>query len=138
MNLQENITRIKKMMGIHEEMKIDDWGRLHDEENKIVYPYKKISKLIDWFESEFGDYAKQQGWSIFSSDTDIPKIKYKPEEGNKYNIFFQVQRIDDPEEGEAITGRLKNDQQAEELAKKTGLMIDEFGVVIGWDGESFL
>ena len=90
MNLQENITRIKKMMGIHEEMKIDDWGRLHDEENKIVYPYKKISKLIDWFESEFGDYAKQQGWSIFSSDTDIPKIKYKP---GIFGLNFAFQKM---------------------------------------------
>jgi hypothetical protein len=41
-------------------------------------------------------------------------------------------------EGEAKFGRLKSDLVADELAKKTGLMLDEYGVVIGWNGESFL
>jgi len=122
---------------VNEDMKIDDWGRLHDEDAKIVYPYRKIAKFLDWYEKEWGKYAEEQGWFIVTSDTDQPKIKYKPEEGNKFNLFFQVQRIDDPMEGEAITGRLKNDFEAEELAKKTGLMLDEFGVVIGWEGERF-
>jgi hypothetical protein len=121
-----------------ESMNVDDWGRLHDEDSKIVYPYKKIAKFLDWYEQEWGQYAKEQGWFIVTSDTDVPKVKYKPEEGNKYNLFFQVQRIDDPMEGEAKFGRLKSDMVADELAKKTGLMLDEYGVVIGWNGESFL
>lgn len=135
MKLNEELNRIRTLM---ENMKVDDWGRLHDEDNKITYPYKKIAKFLKWYEQEWGSYAEEQGWFIVTSDTDTPKIKYKAEEGNKYNLFFQVQRIDDPMEGEAKFGRLKNDSEADELAKKTGLMLDEFGVVIGWEGESFL
>lgn len=123
---------------IYESMKVDDWGRLHDEEAKIIYPYKRIAKFVNWFDKEYGDYAQKQGWFIVTSDTDTPKVRYKPEEGNKYNLFFQVQRIDDPMEGEALFGKLRSDLVADELAKKLGIELDEFGVVIGWKGESFL
>jgi len=123
---------------IYETMKVDDWGRLHDEEAKIIYPYKRIAKFVNWFDKEYGDYAQKQGWFIVTSDTDTPKVRYKPEEGNKYNLFFQVQRIEDPMEGEALFGKLKSDLVADELAKKLGIELDEFGVVIGWKGESFL
>jgi hypothetical protein len=119
-------------------MKVDDWGRLHDEDVKITYPYKKIARFLNWFEKEWGNYAEEQGWFIVTSDTDLPKVKYKAEEGNKYNLFFQVQRIDDPMEGEALTGKLKNDLEAEELAKKIGLVLDEYGVVIGWQNDIFI
>lgn len=77
-------------------MNVDDYGRLHDQESKKIYPYKKISKLVNWFEKEYGDYAAKQGWSIFTSDSDLPKIKYKNEPNNKYNLFFQVQRLMTP------------------------------------------
>jgi hypothetical protein len=133
MNLQEQISRMKSMM---ESMSVDSWGRLHDEDSKIHYPYQKISKFIDWFNEEYGDYSEKQGWAIFHSDTDLPKIKYNSDD--KYGAFFQVQRIDDPDADEALFGKLKDDDQADELAKKLGLMLDEYGVVIGWDGESFL
>ena len=123
---------------LREEMNVDDFGRLHDEESKKEYPYKRIAKLVKWFDSEYGNYASKQGWSIFTSDSHLPKIKYKNEPENKYNLFFQVQRIDDPIEGEAIGGRLKNDSEAIELAKKLGLLLDEYGVIIGWDGESYI
>ena len=145
MKLLENISRIREVMGVipknknlYEDMKVDDWGRLHDEDVKITYPYKKIARFLNWFEKEWGNYAEEQGWFIVTSDTDLPKVKYKPEEGNKYNLFFQVQRIDDPMEGEALTGKLKNDLEAEELAKKIGLVLDEYGVVIGWQNDIFI
>lgn len=125
-------------MGLHEDMKIDDWGRLHDEESKIVYPHKKIGKFVDWFQKEYGDYASKQGWAIFDSDTELPNTKYKSESGNKFHSYYQVQRLDSPEEGEALFGKLKNDHQADVLAKKLGLVLDEFGVVIGWNGENFI
>ena len=41
-------------------------------------------------------------------------------------------------EGEALTGKLKNDLEAEELAKKIGLVLDEYGVVIGWQNDIFI
>lgn len=123
---------------VNEDMKVDSFGRLQDEETKILYPYNKIGKLVDWFQSEYGDYAEKQGWSIFDSDTEVPHIKYKFEPSNKNKSVYQVQRFDDPEEGQALFGRLKNDYEADDLARKLGLMVDEYGVVIGWDGQSFL
>lgn len=122
----------------NESMKIDDFGRLHDEESKIIYPYSKIKKFVDWFNKEYGDYAQKQGWAIFDSDTELPDTKYKMEPGRKFRSYFQIQRLDSPSEGEALFGKLTNDYEADELAKKLGIMVDEFGVVIGWDGENFL
>jgi hypothetical protein len=138
MNLQEQISRIKSIMNLNEYMKIDDWGRLHDEENKILYPHKKIKNFVEWFQEEYGDYVAKQGWGIFDSDSFQPHIKYKFEPNMEYGTVFQVERLDFPEEGEALFGQLKNDFQAEELAKKLGLILDEFGVVIGWGGELFI
>ncbi len=144
-NLNENKDKMKQFLNdkfgsyvIYESMKVDDFGRLHDDDSKIVYPYSKIAKFVTWFDKEFGDYAAKQGWFIVSSDSDVPKIRYQPEDGNKFNLFFQVQRIDDPMDGEALFGRLKNDQEAYELAKKIGLVLDENGVVIGWENEIFI
>lgn len=121
-----------------EEMKVDSFGRLQDEDSKVLYPYKKIGKFVEWFQSEFGDYATKQGWAIFDSDTEVPHVKYKFEPSNKFMSVYQVQRLDDPEDGSALFGKLKDDYQADDLAKKLGLMLDEYGVVIGWNGESFL
>lgn len=128
----------KEKIRVTEDMKVDDWGRLHDEDTKILYPYKKIGKFVDWFQKEWGDYANKQGWAIFDSDTEVPNTKYKHVPDNKYHSYYQVQKLDSPEEGEALFGKLKDDYKADELAKRIGLMVDEFGVVIGWDGESFL
>ena len=123
---------------IKEDMKVDSFGRLQDEESKILYPYKKIGKFVDWFQEEYGDYATKQGWGIFDSDTEVPHIKYKFEPSNKNMSVYQVQRFDDPEEGQAQFGKLKDDYQADDLARKLGVMVDEYGVVTGWDGQSFL
>ena len=143
MNLQEQISRIQSMMGvINESMYIDSWGRLHDEDEKILYPFDKISKFVNWFQEEYGDYTTKQGWGIFDSDTEAPNVKYRSERtfGGKVlnGYYWQVQRLDNPDEGEALLGKLKNDYQADELAKKLGLMLDEFGVVIGWQGQLFI
>ena len=123
---------------LRESMHVDSWGRLHDNESKILYPFKKIEKFVEWFQEEYGDYAKRQGWAIFDSDTELPNIKYKHEPTNKYHSFWQIQRLDNPDENEALFGKLKDDYVADDLAKKLGIMVDEFGVVIGWDGELFI
>jgi hypothetical protein len=135
MNLQEEISRIQSIM---ESMYVDEWGRLHYEEEKIIYPFKKISKFVDWFQQEYKDYAAKQGWAIFDSDTEVPNIKYKHEPDNKRWSYFQVQRLDNPAEDEALFGKLSDDMQADELAKKLGLVLDEFGVIIGWKDQLFI
>ncbi len=121
---------------------IDQDGELKDFDFKVFYDFDKIKKFVDWFQSEYGDYALKQGWSIFDSDTEEPNEKYHSErtyKGKKLNgYYWQVQRLDSPEDDEALFGKLKNDYAADDLARKLGLMVDEYGVVYGWDGKSFL
>jgi hypothetical protein len=126
MNLQEQIRRI-----LREE---------HDD--KIIYPFDKIQKFVKWFNDEYGDYSNKQGWAIFDSDTEIPNKKYHSirNYGGKIlnSYYWQIQRLDSTEEGEALFGRLSNDFDADRLARKVGIMVDEYGVVIGWDGQLFI
>ena len=121
---------------------IDQDGELKDFDFKVFYDFDKIKKFVDWFQSEHGDYALKQGWSIFDSDTEQPNEKYHSErtyKGKKLNgYYWQVQRLDSPEDDEALFGKLKNDYAADDLARKLGLMVDEYGVVYGWDGKSFI
>jgi len=121
---------------------IDQDGELKDFDFKVFYDFDKIKKFVDWFQSEYGDYALKQGWSIFDSDTEEPNEKYHSErtyKGKKLNgYYWQVQRLDSPEDDEALFGKLKNDYAADDLARKLGLMVDEYGVVYGWDDKSFL
>lgn len=121
---------------------VDKDGNLKDFEYKTFYDFDKIKKFVDWFQSEYSDYTLKQGWSIFDSDSEAPNQKYHSERtynGNKLNgYYWQVQRLDDPSDDEALFGSLDNDFKADDLARKLGLMVDEYGVVYGWDGQSFL
>lgn len=121
---------------------VDKDGNLKDFEYKTFYDFDKIKKFVDWFQSEYSDYTLKQGWSIFDSDSEVPNQKYYSERtynGNKLNgYYWQVQRLDDPSDDEALFGSLDNDFKADDLARKLGLMVDEYGVVYGWDGQSFL
>lgn len=121
---------------------VDEKGNLIDFDEKIFYDFDKIGKFVKWFQSEYGDYATKQGWAIFDSDTEIPNQKYRSQRTYQGKIltgyYWQVQRLDNPGEGEALFGRLENDFKADDLARKLGLMVDEYGVVYGWDGTSFL
>lgn len=108
--------------------------------DKILYPFDKIGKFVYWFYEEYGEYALTQGWSIFDSDSDAPNEKYFSD--RKFNDklvggYWQVEKLDNPGEGEGI-GYVPNDDVADELAKKLGIMVDEYGVVYGYDGQSFL
>ena len=125
-----------------EEAHVDKHGDLQDFDGKIHYNFDKIGKFVDWFQDEYADYAQKQGWAIFDSDSELPNQKYHSE--RNYNgksltgYYWQVQRLDSPSDGEAQFGRLENDIKADDLAEKVGLMVDEFGVVYGWDGQSFI
>lgn len=57
---------------------------------------------------------------------------------NNHGYYWQVQRLDNPEDDEALLGKLQNDFKADDLARKLGLMVDEYGVVYGFNGKSFL
>ena len=106
---------------------------------KKNYPYYKIEKLIDFYKEEFQDYMNKQGWDIFESDNPIFYDNYKSDGG----YFWQVQVIDEPygesgfydEKGNALIG-ITTDQEAINLARKTGLMVDDDGLVYGFKGTS--
>lgn len=111
-------------------------------DNKIIYDFDKIAKFIQWFNEEYGDYSYKQGWAIFDSDTEEPNEKYnsvrKLNGKNTTGYYWQVQKLDVPEDGDALFGELPSDISARDLAKKLGIMVDEYGVVYGYDGQSFL
>lgn len=126
---------------------VDEQGNLRDfdsqdQPEKIFYDFDKIKKFVDWFQSEYSEYTTKQGWAIFDSDTEIPNKKYHSERTLNGKIlngyYWQVQRLDDPGDDEALFGKLQNDFNADDLARKLGLMVDEYGVVYGWDSQSFL
>ena len=72
-----------------------------------------------------------EGWLIsYASGLDIP-TKFNVPYSNRIGNFWQVQRNDDDD-------ILEDDLKAEKLAKKNGLMIDDYGVVIGYNGISYL
>ena len=108
---------------------------------KIDYPYYKVEKLVDYYKSEYDDYMDKQGWNIFQSDSPSLFDKYKSDSG----YFWQVQVVDEPygeagfydKEGNALIG-ISTDEEAIELARKTGLMIDDYGVITGFQGQSLL
>ena len=81
-------------------------------------------------------YSETQGWAIFDSDTEVPNEKYISEDprGN----YWQIQKLDSPGKGEALVGDLKSDMEADEMARKIGLMVDEYGILYGYQGKSFL
>lgn len=97
---------------------------------KIIYPYTQIRYFIDWFQNFYYKTTEKQGWSIFDSDSSQPQEKYISDSG-KYQNFWQIEAIDELE-------ILKSDLDADKLAIKMGLMIDEYGVVIGYNDVSFL
>jgi hypothetical protein len=139
-NLKQIIkTTIREFLN---EAYIDKDGNLKDFDVKLFYDFDKIKKFIVWFQTEYGDYASKQGWAVFDSDTEEPNEKYHSErtlKGKKLNgYYWQVQRLDSPSDDEALFGKLRNDYKAEDLARKLGLMVDEYGVVYGFDGQSFL
>jgi hypothetical protein len=138
--MRKHIDTFKKF--ILNEAYIDKNGNLKDFDNKIFYDFDKIKKFVDWFQSEYSEYTHKQGWAIFDSDTEAPNDKYHSERtfnGKKLNgYYWQVQRLDSPSDDEALFGKLPNDYNADDLARKLGLMVDEYGVVYGWDSQSFL
>jgi len=126
MNLKENIQRI-----LREETK-----------DKILYPFDKIGKFVKWFNDEYGDYQNKQGWAIFDSDSEIPNEKYNSVRTYKgktlSGYYWQIQRLDNPGDNEALFGKLSSDFEADRMARKLSIMVDEYGVIYGYDGVSFL
>lgn len=129
-----------KNKNIFEDSFVNKQGNLSDFE-KIFYDFDNVRDFVEWFQETHGEEARRQGWDIYESDSSEPNEKYfsirlinnKPVEG----YYYVVERIDEPKEGEAVTGKLKNDFEAKRLAEKMKIMVDEYGVIYGFKGWEF-
>lgn len=100
-------------------------------ESILYYNVDLFEPFIDWFYSIYSDKMKDEGWLIsYAYGLSIPDeyiVPYK----NRFGDFWQIERNDDD-------NLISNDIEAEKCAKKYGLLIDDYGVVIGYNGVSFL
>ncbi len=96
--------------------------------SNLFYPFKAIESVVDEIILKYENIMNRQGWLISQSGTAIPH-----EIGNykKSNFYWQVQKNDE-------LGILNSDEEADELAKNIGIIIDEFGVVQGFDNENLV
>lgn len=100
---------------------------------KILYPTSNIQTFIKWFYPPCKELCSQRGWKITEGNWDSVKTKYQ----SVRDTFYRVEPIADPEEGEALNGVI-SEEKVNILVKKAGLMVDELGVIYGWEGKSFL
>lgn len=115
-------------------------GKLGDFE-KIFYDFDEVRKFVEWFRENNRNEARKQGWDIFETHTSEPNEKYfslrqidgNPVEGH----YYVVKRIKNTTEGETSSRRLKNDDEAKQLAEKMKIMVDEYGVIYGFKGWEF-
>lgn len=118
---------------------VNNSGELEDFGDKKIYPSKVLDKFIVWFTEEFDEYMNKQGWTIFNIDANEITNDYVSSDGTVY----QVQVVDFPEEfyneddDNALCG-ISTDVEAWTLAKKLNLILDDNGIIIGYDGELFI
>ena len=96
----------------------------------LYYPYNELKPYIDEFQNRYSDYTEKQGWGIFDSDTERANDKYQKVVDNTgrivYNFnYWDIEKFDD--------GELEKDIDAIELAKEMGIIVDEYGVIQGFN-----
>lgn len=103
------------------------------ENKKPYYDVNQIKYFIDWYYSNYSYLMEKEGWLISLASLVIP-YKYNVSYENRAGDFWQIQRDDEA----MILSDFDGDLKAEELAKNAGLLVDDYGVVIGYDNVSFL
>jgi len=109
--------------------------------SKQLYLYNEIRYFVDWFNDVYREVANSEGWDIFDSDflsllapvalfSQVDVQTAEPSTVYYGKKFWQIQRFD-----EAI---LNSDHDADNLAKEIGIILDPYGVVIGFNGINFL
>lgn len=100
------------------------------EKKTLVYNYKKFEPFILEFNKVFGEKMKNEGWRIvlekFLGDYTI-SLEYDIVN----NYIWQPQKNDQ----DSI---IEDDLQAYELAIQSGLLIDNYGIIIGFNDTSFV
>lgn len=136
MKLRKHIREILRESMIQEfitqEASIGPGGDLIDFDSRFEYPYDEIWKSIKDYVRENEKTWMQFGWII--SDSDFPTDKYKSY--GDFGTFFRVEKIDDFAGGwdTPILDILNSDEEAWEKAKKVGFILDEDGIILGFDG----
>lgn len=102
------------------------------EEIKPIYNANKFLPFVTWFNNIHKSEMEKEGWFIVNTAyIDIPEYINTEYYTYRNLDYWQIQRNDDAD-------ILKSDKEAEELAKKKGLLIDEYGILIGYNGVSFI
>ena len=104
--------------------KFEDVGR-------EIYPFGDITPFINWFVDLNDDKMKEEGWLISDSDFGSSHFIRPRFNGIALGGYWQIQKDDED-------GILYSDEDAEKSAKDLGLLLDDEGVVIGYNGVSFL
>ncbi|MEK6828580.1 MAG: GNAT family N-acetyltransferase [Nanoarchaeota archaeon] len=140
-NYYNNSVRIREVVGeiirgLNNEASIGPGGELIDFDKRFTYPYEEIWNQIKHYVIDNEKRWKQFGWII--SDADYPSDKYKSY--NEHGTFLKVEKIDDFAGGWdlPILDILNSDEDAYERAKKEGFIVDENGIVIGFNGVNFV
>lgn len=98
---------------------------------KHTYSADILEPFINWFYDTYKNKMRKEGWLIsYASGLEIPK-NIETQYWNKIGDFWQVQKDDNAD-------ILEDDIEAEKLARTTGLLFDNYGIVIGYNGISFL
>ena len=99
--------------------------------NKKLYPFDDFTPFINWFGVMYEDVMKNEGWLISDSSFDSSNFIRPVFQGKLLGGYWQVQRNDEDE-------IIETDIVAEKLAKKHGLLLDNDGVVVGYNDVSFI
>lgn len=98
---------------------------------KQRYPVEFLRPFIDYLIKKLETNMKNEGWTIcYTDDVEIPdeiNLSYNNRKGD----YWMVQK-------DFETDILNSDYDADVFAKKYGIMIDNYGVVLGYNNISFL
>ena len=101
---------------------LNEWNNIDFNKNYLPYPTDEMIPFIQWYDIVYDHKMKNEGWFILLSDAEHGYKKYGC-------AFWAIEKNDD-------ANIIENDLIAEDLAKKTGLMVEE-GIIIGYDGIIF-
>ena len=110
---------IRKILS--EQSYVNDYGSLKDFSFGVHYPFDEIEKMVLWFSDEHSEQMYDEGWKIIRSDDNYPKQKYDSPKG-----FWRVAM------SEPFMGGVKSEMEADVKAKGLGLLVDDYGIVIGY------
>jgi len=115
---------------------IGDDGLVGLDDIRLYYPYEEI-----W--NEIGDFVKANqekwevaGWGIFDA---IGNEELDSKYNSSTNSFFHVEKFDELDNQEhGVMVYLESDEQARDKAIIEGFMLDDDGIIIGFNGVNLL